>query len=1297
MRRLLFALLFASALHAANTVTLYDRDNSTAQRPVTFGRPFVQGEAATCAKPTGTGIDGTNWQVDVKNRWGDGSIKFAIVTVYWTPGAGGGNTVVTISPNASCNNSGGLTAAQMANFNSGSWGGQMAVTFNGVTTTPDAKTMLAQNDPNTNAALGSSSWPDCKNDLWVQGPAVTGVIIQDCTSTTLNDFGGKWDGTTMNLTGGNAYTGNCGGNPCYASLHPVYILWFYPITNQVKIDMILENDWTDRMQDQMLDIVYKTGSTPTAQLTLTGSRKVTDLNCAAGATQCTSATSNFNSPALSPGINVNLNSKKFNTTVCSVTNATTIQLCSPMPNSVSCVNCTAEFGYWNAGTRSHKTFWSGAGAAAFTLIAWNTPYLATTKVTPPFDTSSNVTSVVDSGPDFNNWKVTDQADHSGMGGVWAGGASNPDEGSPASREDAILLYASDLDCGTNNGKCAKAWYVNTATHGSLDNTVVATTAIGAPPGGAGAWNFPANISTHARESRTGNYYSSAMAGKDATGATAFGTNSGTGFGKTPSRYVTDTNNRFSGPGILSALTGATATDGMFQLDLPHWEDHTFYAYLLTGNYFYLDELQQQATWAAYDPGTNPAFVNYGGGGRFTWINSNPLRRIAWGLQSIVRAAAMSPDAGIDQTYWQSISLSNAEIQEGIMNIKNGVGGFTSSLTPTTTNDSCTAYKQSATNRWNWGRCTERAGCNLNDGVTNCADISYPAQAQALHNLGMPQATVGLPGNGGGSGVYVATLVSVGATTTFSVTNSPPPNGTVITFMGAQDNGGSNWSNLNLANHTVSGVSGKNFTVDFNSTGYPALVGDVQVTWGGFGLITSAVQNGNGTVTITSNNLPGNGTALNITGCSGGWTNLCADYTTLTRLTTTTATVASTGNTGGFPAGVYYSTTMINSAASAAFTDPWMEHFFGIVSCEAVDLGFSEWSNVCTEAIKRELEGMLDSTSQPYVVTGQYVLGVTGYSATSHSAGSSGQADGTSDFNPTFTTWAQIKSALPSIEQSRNSYNGGNSDRIIFQCGGAYSHDYPTIAKYLGAFFGSTSSSDANCTAGLCTAADGLNWLNANTAYFNNAAAVTHGCANNDGQLKWAAAPRAASGDTCTINTISLPNGTINSAYSQTLSASCTTGSLVWAIVSGALPTGMTLHTGTGVIDGTPTVAGTFNFSISVTDSGGGTATQPYALVITPGISITPTGPFTAQVGTAFSQTMTASGGTAPYTYSIINGTSPLPIDPSTGIISGTPANGGVFTFTVHAVDANSAFGNQQITLTITNFGTGVRNKHHHPF
>jgi hypothetical protein len=84
--------------------------------------------------------------------------------------------------------------------------------------------------------------------------------------------------------------------------------------------------------------------------------------------------------------------------------------------------------------------------------------------------------------------------------------------------------------------------------------------------------------------------------------------------------------------------------------------------------------------------------------------------------------------------------------------------------------------------------------------------------------------------------------------------------------------------------------------------------------------------------------------------------------------------------------------------------------------------------------------------------------------------------------------------------------------------------------------------------------------------------------------------------TVTISTTSLPNGMVGTTYSQTLAASGGTITS-WAISSGSLPGGLSLNTSTGVISGTPTTGGIFNFTVTATNSCGNTGTQTLSIRI----------------------------------------------------------------------------------------------------
>ncbi|HUZ47004.1 MAG TPA: putative Ig domain-containing protein [Terriglobia bacterium] len=177
----------------------------------------------------------------------------------------------------------------------------------------------------------------------------------------------------------------------------------------------------------------------------------------------------------------------------------------------------------------------------------------------------------------------------------------------------------------------------------------------------------------------------------------------------------------------------------------------------------------------------------------------------------------------------------------------------------------------------------------------------------------------------------------------------------------------------------------------------------------------------------------------------------------------------------------------------------------------------------------------------------------------------------------------------------------------------------------------------------------------------------------------------------TISTSSLPNGTENAAYSATLAATAGTAPYTWSIVSGSLPAGLSLAATTGVISGTPTGTGTSNFTAQVSDANAQTATKALSITVNPpALSITTSALADGTENLPYSATLAATGGTTPYTWSIVAGSLPggLGLDSATGVISGTPTSTGTNSFTVQVSDANSQTGTQALSLTINSSGGG---------
>ena len=120
----------------------------------------------------------------------------------------------------------------------------------------------------------------------------------------------------------------------------------------------------------------------------------------------------------------------------------------------------------------------------------------------------------------------------------------------------------------------------------------------------------------------------------------------------------------------------------------------------------------------------------------------------------------------------------------------------------------------------------------------------------------------------------------------------------------------------------------------------------------------------------------------------------------------------------------------------------------------------------------------------------------------------------------------------------------------------------------------------------------------------------------------------------------------------------------------------------------PTLAGTYSFTAKVTDAASRTATRALQIVLTEPLQITTASLPSGQTGQAYSQSVTASGGSAPYAWSVSVGTLPPGLSLTQGspsaTLSGTPTSGGSYSFTLRAADSGNPArsASQAFSLTI---------------
>ncbi|MBP5114738.1 autotransporter domain-containing protein [Pseudomonas protegens] len=175
----------------------------------------------------------------------------------------------------------------------------------------------------------------------------------------------------------------------------------------------------------------------------------------------------------------------------------------------------------------------------------------------------------------------------------------------------------------------------------------------------------------------------------------------------------------------------------------------------------------------------------------------------------------------------------------------------------------------------------------------------------------------------------------------------------------------------------------------------------------------------------------------------------------------------------------------------------------------------------------------------------------------------------------------------------------------------------------------------------------------------------------------------------TVGPVSATVAANSSANSITLSLSggaATSVAVASVAVASAASHGTATASGTS-ISYTPTAgfSGTDSFTYTATNASGTSSPATVTITVTPPtLAITPTTLPNGTQSTAYSQTLSTSAGTAPYSYAITAGSLPagMSLNTGTGTLSGTPTAGGAFNLTITATDAYSATGSRAYTLLI---------------
>lgn len=169
---------------------------------------------------------------------------------------------------------------------------------------------------------------------------------------------------------------------------------------------------------------------------------------------------------------------------------------------------------------------------------------------------------------------------------------------------------------------------------------------------------------------------------------------------------------------------------------------------------------------------------------------------------------------------------------------------------------------------------------------------------------------------------------------------------------------------------------------------------------------------------------------------------------------------------------------------------------------------------------------------------------------------------------------------------------------------------------------------------------------------------------------------------------SLPDGQVGTSYYVALQASGTPN-YTWSLTgSGTPPPGLTLNSN-GTITGTPTTTGIYQFEVEVEDDVPDTATKEFSIEITEEpLVFSSTSLPQGTEGTSYYRSLSVSGGTTPYSWTLSSGTLPSGITMETTssycYLTGTPVSGtaGSHTFTITVTDSSSPAQTAQQSFTI---------------
>jgi hypothetical protein len=247
MRHFILVLLTLPAWGLSNAVTL----NPSAEVPSTqvhrVPRWFAQGEIQNYPQPYLANTAAASWQAVVKNRWPDGSVRYALVS-FPAPISSGSSVVVDFRNSTSACHLGNEATCEAAGLDAAgmlarSWNAEMQVQAD-----PAGSTTAAVINARTMISGGHFTY-------WIRGPVETVVKVEDDSTARQFDTGWVTTGCSQPYD-----TCTWSDDATHRSLHPIFMVTFRNPETGVRVEYMLANYWTTARQDQRYSLSIRNSS-----------------------------------------------------------------------------------------------------------------------------------------------------------------------------------------------------------------------------------------------------------------------------------------------------------------------------------------------------------------------------------------------------------------------------------------------------------------------------------------------------------------------------------------------------------------------------------------------------------------------------------------------------------------------------------------------------------------------------------------------------------------------------------------------------------------------------------------------------------------------------------------------------------------------------------------------------------------------------------------------------------------------------------------------------------------------------